>query len=73
MQQEPQDLSIEWLRKECVRLFATAAKAEEPDLPACSKLAELLYKMLPKGDGERAASQLELARQAREALEREGK
>jgi hypothetical protein len=63
----PQEPTAEWLRTECARLFGQASRAEEPDLASCAKLAELLFKMLPKGSGERqglSQSDLEAAREA---------
>lgn len=55
---------VGWLRSEVVKLFQTATSASEPDVPSCTKLAELLFKLLPKGGGEKspALQDLEEAR-----------
>lgn len=42
------------MRAQVVTLFETATEAKEPDIVSCTKLAELLFKMLPKGDGKAA-------------------
>lgn len=47
---------VAWLRSEIVKLFETATRVAEPDIPSCTKLAEILFKMLPKGDGKAATA-----------------
>ena len=51
MTQIPQavERNVEWLRSEVVALFESATRASEKDIASCTKLAELLYKLLPKG------------------------
>lgn len=53
--------NVEWLRGEIVKLFETATKASEPDIPSCTKLAEILFKMLPKGATAAATSDAQKA------------
>ncbi len=53
MAQEPQVLTVEWLREQVVSLLASATAADPPDHQACAKYADLLFKMLPKGSGDK--------------------
>lgn len=47
---------VAWLRREVVSLFETAKKVPDPDVASCTKLAELLWKLLPKNATEKQAS-----------------
>ena len=64
----PEEPTVEWLRGECARLFGAASKAPEPDLASCAKLAELLFKMLPKANSDRRSVSTEDLEAARAAV-----
>lgn len=61
--------TVEWLRDQIVELLDDARKGEKVDHQACAKYAEILFKMLPKNEGNRIG---DAVRAAREALDREG-
>lgn len=67
MPDEPQVLTVEWLREQVVVLLASATAQDPPDHQACAKYADLLFKMLPRAarDGQGIApDELERARKA---------
>lgn len=56
---------IEWLKKKLVGLLEDAALRDPPDHQACAKYADLLFKMLPKGNSaEPSQKAVDLVRKA---------
>lgn len=55
---------VEWLKKKLVVLLEDAAAQETPDHQACAKYADLLYKMLPKGNAEPSQKAVDMVRKA---------
>lgn len=56
-----------WLQGQLIELLAAARQGPEIDHAACAKYADLLYKMLPKGDSKESKS---VGEQVREELKR---
>jgi len=61
----------DWLRSEVVSLFQTATRSADKDMPTCVKLAELLYKLLPKGDPKKLGADADLIEKMRQDARRE--
>jgi len=63
--------NVEWLREQVVDLFVRARSVADPDVASCTKLAELLFKLLPKGASGQVATDAarELAEHRRRVLE----
>jgi len=55
---------IEWLKKKLIGLLEDAEEREPPDHQACAKYADLLFKMLPKGNAEPSQKAVDLVRKA---------
>ena len=68
MSATPQEPTLEWLQDTCVRLLKNAAANDPPDHQACSKYAELLFKMLPKGTGSKTVLDAEALKAIRDAV-----
>lgn len=60
------ELTQEWLREQLVTLLAAAQTADPPDYAACAKFADLLYKMLPRGESRSVMD--DVIKQAQDAI-----
>lgn len=70
MAEKPEDRkTVGWLQEQLIELLAAARTGADIDHAACAKYADLLYKMLPKGDSEKTKA---IGQQVREEMKREG-
>lgn len=59
---EPVTKDAEWLKGKLIELLEDASAQDPKDHAACAKYADLLFKVLPRGEGKQAQDGLEAVR-----------